>query len=124
MAPGVTRARLRPLIVATLMLATLAGCSTPGRLPAVPASLAGTAQPLGEHPRFLVARDVTDFEQEALLSLQRERAWLAGQGQTGPMPPTDFLAVSGGGDNGAFGAGLLTGWTASGKRPQFKVVTG
>ena len=36
----------------------------------------------------------------------------------------NFLAVSGGGSNGAFGAGLLFGWTASGKRPEFSVVTG
>ena len=36
----------------------------------------------------------------------------------------DFLAVSGGGSNGAFGAGLLFGWTASGTRPEFTVVTG
>lgn len=35
-----------------------------------------------------------------------------------------FLAISGGGSNGAFGAGLLTGWTASGRRPRFDVVTG
>lgn len=35
-----------------------------------------------------------------------------------------FLAVSGGGSNGAFGAGVLFGWTASGKRPEFTVVTG
>jgi predicted acylesterase/phospholipase RssA len=32
--------------------------------------------------------------------------------------------VSGGGSNGAFGAGVLFGWTASGKRPEFTVVTG
>ena len=35
-----------------------------------------------------------------------------------------YLAVSGGGSNGAFGAGVLFGWTASGKRPEFTVVTG
>jgi predicted acylesterase/phospholipase RssA len=40
------------------------------------------------------------------------------------MPPVNFLAVSGGGDNGAFGAGLLVGWTEAGDRPVFKVVTG
>jgi predicted acylesterase/phospholipase RssA len=34
------------------------------------------------------------------------------------------LALSGGGPNGAFGAGFLKGWTESGKRPRFKVVTG
>ena len=50
--------------------------------------------------------------------------------------PTDFpvgpdgyihyahLALSGGGANGAFGAGLLNGWTSMGTRPTFKIVTG
>lgn len=37
---------------------------------------------------------------------------------------TDFLAISGGGANGAFAAGLLAGWTASGTRPEFAVVSG
>ena len=35
-----------------------------------------------------------------------------------------YLAISGGGDNGAFGAGLLAGWTQSGLRPEFTIVTG
>jgi len=35
-----------------------------------------------------------------------------------------MLALSGGGDNGAFGAGLLNGWTKSGTRPEFSIVTG
>jgi Patatin-like phospholipase len=34
------------------------------------------------------------------------------------------LAISGGGPNGAFGAGFLNGWTTIGKRPVFKIVTG
>jgi hypothetical protein len=34
------------------------------------------------------------------------------------------LALSGGGANGAFGAGFLSGWTATGTRPTFKIVTG
>lgn len=34
------------------------------------------------------------------------------------------LALSGGGSNGAYGAGLLCGWSAAGTRPDFKVVTG
>ena len=34
------------------------------------------------------------------------------------------LALSGGGANGAFGAGLLSGWSARGTRPQFTFVTG
>jgi len=34
------------------------------------------------------------------------------------------LAISGGGDRGAFGAGLLVGWSEAGNRPYFHVVTG
>jgi hypothetical protein len=34
------------------------------------------------------------------------------------------LALSGGGANGAFGAGFLNGWSATGSRPVFKIVTG
>src|SRR5688572_8153284 len=35
-----------------------------------------------------------------------------------------YLSISGGGSDGAFGAGLLNGWTKTGTRPHFKVVTG
>lgn len=38
--------------------------------------------------------------------------------------PVEFLVLSGGGENGAFGAGVLCGWTAAGNRPTFKLVTG
>jgi hypothetical protein len=40
------------------------------------------------------------------------------------LPPANFLAISGGGDDGAFGAGLLVGWSKSGTRPEFKMVSG
>jgi len=40
------------------------------------------------------------------------------------LPEWQLLAVSGGGENGAFGAGLLCGWTAHGSRPVFDLVTG
>ena len=35
-----------------------------------------------------------------------------------------MLALSGGADEGAYGAGLLNGWSASGRRPDFAIVTG
>ena len=38
--------------------------------------------------------------------------------------PKNVLVLSGGGMNGAYSAGVLKGWTASGTRPQFDVVTG
>ncbi len=39
-------------------------------------------------------------------------------------PVVEILALSGGGGDGAFGAGLLEGWTARGDRPDFELVTG
>ncbi len=39
-------------------------------------------------------------------------------------PVVEVLALSGGGTDGAFGAGLLVGWTARGDRPEFEAVTG
>ena len=41
-----------------------------------------------------------------------------------PTTPGPWLALSTGGGDGAFGAGLLNGWSESGKRPEFSVVTG
>jgi hypothetical protein len=35
-----------------------------------------------------------------------------------------YLALSGGGGDGAYGAGILNGWTASGTRPEFSLVSG
>ncbi|MBN9248154.1 MAG: patatin, partial [Hyphomicrobium sp.] len=36
----------------------------------------------------------------------------------------ETLALSGGGSDGAFGAGVLAGWSKRGDRPEFQVVTG
>src|SRR5437764_9926553 len=35
-----------------------------------------------------------------------------------------YLALSGGGADGAYGAGVLNGWSAAGTRPEFAVVSG
>jgi len=114
--------RLMTLVVAIQL--GVAGCSTPQRLPAVPqASALQSEQALGP-VRFLVTRESDTFAAAARDSLAREQQWRASQGQSGELPPAYFLAISGGGDNGAYGAGFINGWTASGTRPEFKVVTG
>ncbi len=41
-----------------------------------------------------------------------------------PSQPGPWLALSSGGADGAFGAGLLNGLSASGKRPDYSVITG
>ena len=57
------------------------------------------------------------------LSIEREARAL-GIPRGGALPAVSMLSLSGGGDDGAFGSGLLVGWTAHGDRPQFKLVTG
>lgn len=115
---------LRSAVIASILPALLAGCSTPQRLAAVPMAETTRADPGLGPVRFMVRRDPATFSEEAKRSFEKEKAWLAKTGHAGPMPPVSFLAISGGGDNGAFGAGLLNGWTASGTRPEFKGVTG
>ena len=55
----------------------------------------------------------------AMEALRRELAYADKTGAT-ELGPANYLAISGGGENGAYGAGLLTGWTALGTRPEFK----
>lgn len=45
-------------------------------------------------------------------------------GEHGKDDSLDILAISGGGSNGAYGAGVMYGWTKTGKRPDFDIVTG
>jgi hypothetical protein len=104
--------------------ATIAGCTTTSRLPPPPPSLAARADPGPEAVRYLVARDASGFARAERDAIRRREAWRAAHGQTGPLPPANLLAISGGGDGGAFAAGLLNGWTAHGDRPEFVEVTG
>ena len=117
--------RSAALIVAALIVA--AACSSTSREPAVPAGKAPRADVVG-YPndiRYYTRdfEDVKQFEEDFIASWAKERAAL-GLPPDAPLPPTSFLAISGGGDNGAFGAGLLNGWTKAGTRPTFKLVTG
>jgi predicted acylesterase/phospholipase RssA len=61
-----------------------------------------------------------EFQKDMIESVAQEKAGgLFKDGDT-----VSILAISGGGGDGAFGAGLINGWTVSGKRPNFKLVTG
>lgn len=114
------------LLLAVGLAAT--ACSHPDRLPAVPRVDTARAQPLGiPNARFFADDDVTPMIQEAMRSLDREMAVLRSEGKNptrANLPTAYYLAVSGGGDNGAFGAGLLNGWSETGTRPEFRMVTG
>jgi predicted acylesterase/phospholipase RssA len=68
-----------------------------------------------------VPRDVAGEIDRRLPSIGKRA--MASQ-QVGGRSVVNILALSGGGPDGAFGAGLLQGWTARGDRPRFEVVTG
>jgi predicted acylesterase/phospholipase RssA len=92
---------------------------------AVPSGLTERATVLGglTNARYLADTQVPELTREAYAALDRERAQL-GLAAAGRLPPANLLAISGGGDKGAFGVGLLTGWTERGDRPEFKTVSG
>lgn len=97
----------------------------PPRLEAVPVELTTRAVVPGiPNARYWVLANVEPLVRDALAARQREEASLSLAGRAGELPLLELLAISGGGDKGAFGAGLLNGWTASGTRPTFKAVTG
>jgi predicted acylesterase/phospholipase RssA len=115
-----------PILLFTLSVALLLqGCVIPTRLSAVPENAIAHAEVPGMPGiRFMAGDDTTQFKLGAQQILESELAFRAKTGQVGPLPPVDFLAISGGGDKGAYGAGLLCGWTVAGNRPEFKLVTG
>src|ERR1700739_4935378 len=103
---------LRGVIIGLASLA-LAGCAGFQRGPA----------PIGhaaaEPPGFAQVR-ISGSDPRLIDILQRGVA----RTRAAADQPISLLALSGGGADGAFGAGVLVGWTRSGTRPEFQVVTG
>jgi hypothetical protein len=99
----------------------LQGCAALGHYNALPVNLEDQAQ----IPGLPDVRDWADTPSKILLksameSLEQEKA-----ANHGKLEPVVYgLALSGGGGDGAFGAGLLCGWSEAGTRPTFKLVTG
>jgi predicted acylesterase/phospholipase RssA len=107
-------------ITAALLLflgALLSACASLERLPALSTEKAREITFHGIPDARFYANDaerVSDFANK----MYRRRTAARG------TAPITFLALSGGGDDGAFGAGLLAGWSESGSMPVFDVVTG
>jgi hypothetical protein len=101
------------------------GCAGLRRGPAVPKDLQDRAIVPGL-PDVRTWGDYVSpaFRDNVFAALQRKRAHWVATGHAEHPPAGTGLAVSGGGANGAFGAGLLCGWTEKGDRPEFEIVTG
>jgi predicted acylesterase/phospholipase RssA len=124
--PGIRA--LFTLTVAVGLGLLLQGCATPRRGQAVPTALETKATVVGfpDGIRYFPRdpEDIKLIEKEFVDSWSRERQYLRTRGDRGSLPPASYLAISGGGDDGAYGAGFLNGWSQTGTRPQFKLVTG
>lgn len=112
--------RLAPLLLAALT----AGCAATLPRNALPERLVDQAEVSGldnvrvwgdappEQLRAIINNEIADGRAAAAVARSNKEL------------VSNFLAISGGADDGAFGAGLLTGWTQTGTRPQFDIVTG
>jgi hypothetical protein len=103
--------------LALALLLTLSACTTVARREA-PLLTSRDAAPAG-FPREVMYVDDgrQDYDGDAGRLLWRIRQSAAGG-------RINVLALSGGGSGVAFGAGALVGWTRSGTRPEFQIVTG
>ncbi len=124
--PAFARRTLLTFAAGWTAAASLSACSFPTRLAAVPRGRSSAATVLGvPNERFYPteATGQAGLQREFIAAVQRQ---LVSRGLP-PSVPTlelDLLGISGGGENGAFGAGLLNGWTERGDRPDFFLVTG
>jgi predicted acylesterase/phospholipase RssA len=111
-------------VSAVLLVIVLSACSTLDTRVAVPEALAVRAQPVG-FSQIRVWGDQAGPQLQGIIRSEQARAkQLILSGMAGGHRHHDILALSGGADDGAFGAGLLAGWSQRGDRPNFSTVTG
>jgi predicted acylesterase/phospholipase RssA len=91
-------------------LLALAGCASVSRIPYGAADAASS--------RILNLNELRRYADAPASTFHDE---IPGNSRSGPL---SYLALSGGGPDGAYGAGVLNGWTAQGTRPEFSVVSG
>lgn len=101
---------MKPILTALALAVALSGCTTIQRAPFTQREQAEAVIPGIADARFWA--DAPD------VGARMTPTFAGTQGET------SMLALSGGSDNGAWGAGLLNGWSQSGKRPEFAIVTG
>lgn len=97
-----------PVGAALLCALALAACSSLPRTPYTAADASGA--------RVLNLNDLRRYTDEPVANFSFEKSAFSAT--------TTYLALSGGGADGAYGVGILAGWTATGTRPTFSVVSG
>jgi predicted patatin/cPLA2 family phospholipase len=103
-----TGSRLFRLLAALLCTLALSACSS---LPRIPYSAADASS-----SRVLNLDGLRRYTDEPIANFRFEKNEFSST--------RTYLALSGGGADGAYGVGILSGWTAAGTRPTFSVVSG
>ena len=116
--------RLIALVATALLLAACSTFTVPRNAP--PNATAAQQASLPDMPGVRAWAD--EVPGDAAAEIRRRVPTLANLGRYSKRidgrPVVETLALSGGGSDGAFGAGVLAGWSARGDRPTFDVVTG
>jgi hypothetical protein len=115
---GRSAATLAALAACLCSLALMAGCAALSRRPAPPAQYSSVRIPgFPAQIRWPGEMSVRQFHRWAVTHL-------SGVERSADGGPVNILVLSGGGGAGAFGAGVLCGWSQLATRPQFQIVTG
>lgn len=110
--------RLATRLAALALLIVPASCARLPERPQISAAVAAVAVVPGyDGIRYWADAPVTDWR-------DWHRQWVADRAAGGRPGHPEVLAISSGSDKGAFAAGYLTGWSASGSRPVFDLVSG
>src|ERR1700730_16381065 len=112
---------MRALFVFFILLA-VGACVQLDRLPAVAGADTDRASVAGISEARFMASDTDALTAFGGRLYERESKHFSSLGRS--IPPESLLAISGDGDNCAFAAGVLVGWSESRTRPSFKIVTG
>ena len=109
----------RKMLLATVLMSIfLASCATQERKEALPSIQIQEAEISGLSDIRYVPQTKAGIDAYTKEIKRASTKWPPSKGKY------TFLAISGGGDNGAFGAGLLVGWSKRGNRPSFDQVVG
>ena len=107
--------------VVVVLMAIVTGCASVKVRNPVPEDFSDTAQ-ISNIPRARAWGDEPPPYEKVWLDLPKSE--IKKQYPALFRSSHNYLAISGGGANGAFGTGLLAGWTEAGNRPEFSMVTG
>ncbi len=125
MARRLRRSALCRAFIAAFISVAVAGCvgGTDIR-DAVPQLLVDNAQVVGYGPIRIWGDDRGGVTEQEVIAVRKQRTAAARTDPSINLKSVNALTISGGGSSGAFGAGILSGWTAHGDRPKFDIVTG